>query len=218
VAGEDQGDHLVAELAVSHAASPLVVAGGQQTRQQVILFMAALTMSPYNAINNLVDLPDGLPVPPGRGPRQIVEKPKPARRAHEVFGDDFDRLTDDVGLASQLGAEQRLGGNRECQLPHVLVRVAHLAVAPRFEHAFGVLDHHGGVALDLLALKLSPERGYLSARAAALIRGGCPLALATGPFSRGSRTQSVRVRLKSRTPKWSIRKWDVNLRRAAFEN
>ena len=39
------------------------------------------------------------------------------------------------------------------QVPHVLVQVADLAVAPRLEHALGVLDHHGGVPLDLLALK-----------------------------------------------------------------
>jgi hypothetical protein len=70
-----------------------------------------------------------------------------------MVGDDFDRLADDVGFAGQLGAEQSFSDDRQRQVSHVLVRVAHLAVVPRLEHAFGVLDHHGGVPFDLLALK-----------------------------------------------------------------
>ena len=145
--------HLVAELAVGHAACPLLVARGQQARQQVARVLAALAVPPDDAVDDVVDLPDGPPVPPRRRQRQIVEKPKPAHRAHEVVDDDFERLADDVGLAGQLGAEQRLGDDRQRQVHHVFVRVADLAVVPGLEHALGVLDHHGGVALDLLALK-----------------------------------------------------------------
>ena len=70
-----------------------------------------------------------------------------------MVDDHFERLAHDVGLAGQVGAEQRLGDDRERQMCHVFVRVADLAVVPGLEHALGVLDHHRGVALDLLALK-----------------------------------------------------------------
>ena len=41
VSGEDQGHDLVAELAIGHAASPLLVARGQEARQEVARVLAA---------------------------------------------------------------------------------------------------------------------------------------------------------------------------------
>ena len=45
---------------------------------------------------------------------------------------------------------------------HVFVRVTDLAVVPGLEHALGVLDHHRGIALDLLALKRGLSQSSLA--------------------------------------------------------
>ena len=135
-----------------------------------------LAMPPDDAVDDLVDPPDGLPVPSRRGQRQIVKEPEPAHRAHEVVDDHFERFADDVGFAGQVGAEERLGDDRERQMCHVFVRVANLAVVPGFEHALGLLDHDRRVALDLLALKCGLSQSYVGVarRSPSLVKSPSP--------------------------------------------
>ncbi len=71
-------------------------------------------------------------------------------------------------ITAQLGVKQRLGDDRQRQVHHVFVWVLDMAIMPGFEHALGVLDHHGRVAFDFLALKRGlrqlslppPERSF----------------------------------------------------------
>ena len=63
VSRQNQGHDFVAELAIGHAASPLLVPRGQESGEKVAPILAALAVPPYDAVDDVVDLSDCPPVP-----------------------------------------------------------------------------------------------------------------------------------------------------------
>src|SRR5262249_31531622 len=68
--------------------------------------------------------------------------------ANERLAQDFGRLTEPAGLVAQVHAEQRLAGNLQGQLRHLLVEIDRRAGAPAVEPAPRQLNHHRGIAAE----------------------------------------------------------------------
>ena len=54
---------------------------------------------------------------------------------------------------AQLGAKEGFGHNRQGQLHHIVIDLAHFAAAPASQHLLGKLHHRLGIAFDTFDVK-----------------------------------------------------------------
>ena len=152
VPGHEQGHGLVPELRVGHR--PLLVAGPEEHREQVAPVFARFPALGDHPVDDGVELGHGaaeLAVVAGGNP--FGEGDDLAHPHRERIQDQFHRGAGLGALAGHVGVEQGLCCDLESHLHHVGLGVAGLSVAPARHRPLGGLDHHGGVAADLVAVE-----------------------------------------------------------------
>ena len=157
VPGEQDGHHLVAEMAVGHArAVAFDVGGDEQHRQQVAAVLAAGPPLRDDPVDDAVEKRHRPVEARVAGQGQLVEHGGEGQReAREEADDDAQRLRDLRRLCLHVGVEQRLGRHPQRQRHHLGVDVQRLTVGQPLAAAQRVRRHRLAVGGDALPV----ERG-----------------------------------------------------------
>lgn len=155
VSGEENRERLVANLRVAHAAAHVVVARGDERREDVVAVSRGGPVLANHALDDGVD--DGLRAPEAPPDRQRQSRPVLGHRqqevrkvAHRALERPRERLR--IG-ACERRPEQRLRGDRERELARRTRDVDRLAVVPARDELSRAFDHHARVVGDSLAAK-----------------------------------------------------------------
>ena len=125
-----------------------------------------------HAVDDRVELRDGaLEAAPLRRRQPLRRKGRKSSSGSETTASTASIASPDVvGVLADLGAEERLGDDLERQAHHVLVDVAHLAVAPLGGEARRVVDHDVAVGRDAIAMERRLRQAPLPPPEVALAR------------------------------------------------
>ena len=129
VAGEQHGEHLVAELLVAHAL-PLLVAGGHEEAEEVVVLHGVGAAAGDDVVHERVERAAGLAVAEGGGEGEVLPE-RVGDGGEETAEEAGERGADGVGLAADVEREERLAGDLEGELVHGLGHVHHLAALGR---------------------------------------------------------------------------------------
>ena len=145
VAGEQQGDHLVAELPIGHRAA-LLVAPFEEHGEQVPPVARVSPVPIDESSHDPVEPPHAAheaDVPGKRDP--IGDQHRPYEAGGDLLHDPRERLIHLAHLLLHVHVEERLGRDAQGEGHHLLMGVARLSIAPVARCALRVLHHRPGV-------------------------------------------------------------------------
>jgi hypothetical protein len=154
VAGQEEGEGLVPQLARAHLAA-IVVARLQQERQQVLAIFPAGAPPVDQPVDDRVESTDGAAAAPDGGGGQPVRQQQlqVARAAALLVGQRQQGRGDLARLAHHVCPEQGARHVRQGQLGHLVVHLACLAIRPGHQPTLGRLDHVLAIAGNPLAVE-----------------------------------------------------------------
>jgi hypothetical protein len=190
VAGEEEGHHLVTELARRHALARVLVACGHEHAEEIVARLVGAPARVDHVVDERVEHADRAAERVGalrRPPDGRHDVRHPAVRRH--LEGHAERLAGVTRLARQVAAEERLAHDGERERVHLGADVDRLAAPhgrlPRVETLGGAPDHGAGEACDPLAMEGGlRQRRWRRQKSPSLVKSPSPISTFTRPMIR----------------------------------
>ena len=153
MSGEQQGHHLVADLALGHP-DALLIARKEQHREQVAPVLARATLAD-DPVDNIVEAMRRSCELAVAGRRQPCRDQEAEAREAEIVEvlDPGAQAGDLRNPGGDVVVEEGSSDDAQRQRRHLVVEIEDLAVGPRVDAVLGIARHRPAVALDAFAME-----------------------------------------------------------------